>query len=91
MRQIIEVFLFQTKYHSEIERVDFENDGRDIESSVNAWVSEKTNSMIEELLPNNTLEPDDVMIILAAIYFKGLCNRQCHCHHWRMNLNLIRE
>ena len=47
------------------------NDGRDIESAVNAWVSEKTNSMIQELLPEKTLEPDDVMIILAAMYFKG--------------------
>ena len=53
--------------------MDFEHDGRKIESAVNTWVSDKTNNMIEELLPEKSLEPGDRLIIVAAIYFKGLC------------------
>ncbi|RWS08671.1 uncharacterized protein B4U79_05814, partial [Dinothrombium tinctorium] len=57
-------------YHSLIEQVDFEKDGRKIMSEVNEWVAKQTRNTIKEILEQE-LDANTKMIILNAVYFKG--------------------
>jgi serine protease inhibitor len=57
----------QTYYNAEVSALDFGNQAsKDI---INNWVDEKTNNKIEKIVDN--INPDDVMFLINAIYFKG--------------------
>lgn len=40
--------------------------------SVNAWVENYTNGKIKRLIDENMIQPDTIMVLLNALYFKGL-------------------
>lgn len=44
-------------------------------NKVNVWCAEKTDGMIDNIIDN--ISPDDAVIIVNAVYFKGL---------WKINL-----
>ncbi|KFM71493.1 putative serpin-like protein, partial [Stegodyphus mimosarum] len=52
-----------------MQEVDFQKESEKIVQQINEWVKEKTNGMITRLL--NSLEPETVVVLLNAIYFKG--------------------
>ena len=62
---------FQAKYEAEVEIVDFVTRGREVEKRANDWVSDKTNKMISNILPDGSLTGDTVLMLLNAVYFKG--------------------
>ena len=55
-------------YDAEVREIDFA--AADAAARINAWVSEKTASMIPRMV--DSLHPDTLMLALNAIYFKGL-------------------
>ena len=59
----------QGKYKAEIQSVDFSDETTT--ERVNQWVNEKTNQMIPKLL-NQNLDKDSILVLLNAVYFKGL-------------------
>ena len=50
------------------EAVDFSNG--EAPAIINKWVEDQTNSKIRDLIPEN-LDPDTVLVLVNAIYFKG--------------------
>lgn len=57
-------------YRSLLMEVDFVKENQNTVQKVNDWVKEKTNGMIKEII--ESLDPSTVMLLLNAIYFKGL-------------------
>ncbi|KFM62677.1 Plasminogen activator inhibitor 2, partial [Stegodyphus mimosarum] len=58
-------------YDAEQEIVDFAQNGGEAIRKINEWVDTKTNGKIPELF-QNPLDPSTVMVLLNAVYFKGL-------------------
>lgn len=58
----------RTWFDAEIRPVDF-TDGEATKAQVNAWVKEKTNGRIPMIV--DEVNPDDVMYLINAIWFKG--------------------
>ncbi|OGS00830.1 MAG: hypothetical protein A3G41_01840 [Elusimicrobia bacterium RIFCSPLOWO2_12_FULL_59_9] len=54
-------------HRAEVKMVDFANPGA--AAAINAWVREKTDGRIEELVGH--ISPDAVLVLLNAVYFKG--------------------
>ncbi|HEX5033631.1 MAG TPA: serpin family protein, partial [bacterium] len=44
-------------------------------AQVNGWVSEKTRGKITEILRNEDIKPDTILILVNALYFKGLWSK----------------
>jgi len=63
------------KFHSEAETLDF---AKQTESAgtINKWVEDKTNDKIKNLIAPELLGPDTRMVLVNAIYFKGLWAHQ---------------
>jgi len=57
-------------FNSELHKGDFRHDSVNIADVINAWVSDKTNSKIPQLVTANDIIQAEVLI-LNAIYFKG--------------------
>ncbi|MDR2352652.1 MAG: serpin family protein [Deltaproteobacteria bacterium] len=57
-------------YHSEIEPVDFRQAEALAREKINNWVSEKTNTKIQDFL-SNPLPADTNLLLVSAVYFKG--------------------
>ncbi|CAH1780308.1 unnamed protein product [Owenia fusiformis] len=62
----------QTNYDAEIDEVDFKNAFEDVREAINEWVMDNTNDKIKNLIPQGALDAATVMVIVNAIYFKGL-------------------
>ncbi|XP_064482062.1 intracellular coagulation inhibitor 1-like isoform X2 [Ornithodoros turicata] len=58
-------------FDAELRQVDFVNKGGEAVEDINAWVKEKTHGKIEKLLEQE-LGDDTRLVLLNAIYFKGL-------------------
>lgn len=58
-------------YRSEIKSCDFLNNSEGVRKEINAWVEEKTNNKIKNLIANGMLSPSSSMVLVNAIYFKG--------------------
>ncbi|CAN7995242.1 unnamed protein product [Ixodes hexagonus] len=63
-RDLIDVF------RSQLRSVDFGNDPSKVTSEINEWVKNQTHGMIPKMLTED-VDPDLVMVLLNAIYFKG--------------------
>ncbi|KAH6925769.1 hypothetical protein HPB50_009827 [Hyalomma asiaticum] len=63
-------------YHTTVVSVDFKNEAEAARLAVNAWVEEVTKSKIRGLLPLGSVDSDSVLILINAIYFKGLWEKQ---------------
>ncbi|XP_050037761.3 ipis-1-like [Dermacentor andersoni] len=61
----------ENSYGATIRSVDFVKDSEAVRVEANAWVSEKTASKIQELLPAGSVCAGTALILLNAIYFKG--------------------
>ena len=58
-------------YRSEAQRVDYKADAEAARKKINAWVSEKTNQRIPELLAPQTLDDESRLTLVNAIYLKA--------------------
>ncbi|KAH6925768.1 hypothetical protein HPB50_009826 [Hyalomma asiaticum] len=63
-------------YNTTIVPVDFNCGAEAARLAINAWVEEATKSKIRELLPFGEVDSDCVLILVNAIYFKGLWEEQ---------------
>lgn len=75
---ILEEYLATLKkfYNSTVVPVDFKNEAEAVRLTINAWVEEVTKSKIIDLLPSGELDSDCVLVLVNAIYFKGLWDKQ---------------
>jgi serpin B len=63
--------LVKQTYGGSVKQVDFLHKAEDSRLVINAWVEEKTNERIKNLIPPNSLTPVTRMVLTNAIYFKG--------------------
>ncbi|CAN8000320.1 unnamed protein product [Ixodes hexagonus] len=68
--------VLQKSYGSSIEQVDFRHNAEKVRLQVNAWVEEATRSKIKDLLAEGMVSPSTRLIIVNAVYFKGLWDAQ---------------
>lgn len=57
----------QNFYKAQITNLDFNS--ADATNTINAWVRQRTNGRIEQIV--NQINPEDVLFLINAIYFKG--------------------
>nr|QIR83414.1 serpin 7 [Locusta migratoria] len=62
------------KFLAEAEEVDFIKETETSRAKINEWVESKTNKKIKDLLPAGTLDALTRLVLVNAIYFKGLWN-----------------
>uniref|UniRef100_A0A336LXH1 CSON009361 protein n=1 Tax=Culicoides sonorensis TaxID=179676 RepID=A0A336LXH1_CULSO len=48
------------------------NNVQEVTNSVNSWIESFTNGKIKKLIDESLIKPDTVMVLLNALYFKGL-------------------
>lgn len=70
-------------YDSTIQSVDFRNNFDNVRRQVNGWVAQATQSKIQDLLQPGSVDSLTTLILVNAIYFKGLWKSQ-------FNVNLTR-
>ena len=58
-------------YQASLERLDFAQ-AEEARQIINAWVVQQTNQKIKDLIPPGILDPSVVMVLVNAIYFKGI-------------------
>lgn len=68
--------LLKDSYEATIESVDFRNNYESVRNQVNAWVEKTTQSKIKDLLPSGSVDALTTLILVNAIYFKGLWKSQ---------------
>lgn len=68
--------LLEKSYGTTIENVDFRRNFDKARLQVNAWVEEATRSKIKDLLAKGTVDASTSLIIVNAVYFKGLWHDQ---------------
>lgn len=75
---ILESYISTLKkfYNSTVVPVDFRNNAEGARLAMNAWVEETTKSKIKDLLPNGVVSSDTALVVINAIYFKGLWKEQ---------------
>lgn len=76
--KVLESYLTMLKkfYNSTVVPVDFKNNAEAARLAVNAWVEETTKSKIKDLLASGVVGCDTALILVNAIYFKGLWKTQ---------------
>ena len=62
--------LLKANYEAAITPLNFAG-GEDARRTINAWVEEKTNDKIKDLLKPGNLSPMTKLVLVNAIYFKG--------------------
>ncbi|CAN8000386.1 unnamed protein product [Ixodes hexagonus] len=68
--------VLQKSYGSSIEQVDFRHNADKARLQVNAWVEDVTRSKIKDILAEGVVKPSTALIIVNAVYFKGLWDEQ---------------
>ncbi len=58
-------------YVGSAKNVDFEGDTEKSRETINDWVAQKTNDIINELFPEGSITPLTRLVLTNAIYFKG--------------------
>uniref|UniRef100_A0A8C4XYL2 Serpin B6 n=1 Tax=Gopherus evgoodei TaxID=1825980 RepID=A0A8C4XYL2_9SAUR len=61
----------QKFYHAELEQLDFSRAAEDSRKHINAWVEEKTEGKIQNLLAQGVVDSMTRLVLVNAIYFKG--------------------
>ncbi len=59
-------------YEAGIEKVNFEENYKEIRDQINKWVENKTNNKIQELIKKGMLDELTRLVLVNAIYFKGM-------------------
>ncbi|KAH7941227.1 hypothetical protein HPB49_011147 [Dermacentor silvarum] len=70
------ITLLRDCYAATIESVDFKNNFENVRRQVNGWVDQVTESKIRDLLPPGCVDALTTLILVNAIYFKGLWKSQ---------------
>jgi len=64
--------LLATHHGATTEALDFTGDPAGSRDTINSWVSDQTQELIPELLPEGFIKPGETVLVLTdAIYFKG--------------------
>ncbi len=63
--------LVETHYGGALETLDFVHDPDGSRQIINAWVEDKTEDRIKDLLPEGSIDPLTRLVLTNAIYFKG--------------------
>ncbi|XP_025032202.1 serpin B10-like [Python bivittatus] len=61
----------KTYYHAEPQSVDFLSSAERVRDQINSWVEGQTKNKIKNLLPKGAVDPQTVLVLVNAIYFKG--------------------
>ncbi len=64
----------QNLYQAAVEDVNFVNQAPQIVDLINNWVRDRTNGKIDQFLEQ--LDPSTVLVLLNAVYFKGMWKTQ---------------
>jgi len=56
----------------QVKGLNYKTDYENSRNEINSWVMNKTNNKIEELIPSGCITPDTVLVLVNAIYFKGM-------------------
>ncbi|XP_047415485.1 serpin B9-like isoform X1 [Sciurus carolinensis] len=59
-------------YHAELELLSFSKAAEESRKHINTWVSKETKGKIQELLPTNSVDEQARLVLVNAIYFKGM-------------------
>ncbi|XP_009567653.2 ovalbumin-related protein Y [Cuculus canorus] len=59
-------------YNSEVEEVDFKTATEEARQLINSWVEKETNGQIQDFLKPGSVDLDTVLVLVNAIYFKGI-------------------
>ncbi|CAI9736903.1 Hypothetical predicted protein [Octopus vulgaris] len=59
-------------FFSDIENVDFIINAEKTRRTINDWVKNNTNNKITDLLPSGSLTPQSILVLINAVYFKGM-------------------
>jgi serpin B len=59
------------KQLADVEQADFVHAAEKVQKTINTWVDKQTKGRIKDLIPDGTLQPTTVMVLVNAIYFKG--------------------
>lgn len=57
-------------YGSEVEKLNFANSAKAVDS-INKWVESKTNNKIRDILSTNQVNKDTRLVLVNALYFRG--------------------
>ena len=68
--------LVEQHYGVSITPVDYEQAAESARNAINAWVEDKTRSKIENLIPPGILDTLTRLVLVNAIYFKGMWETQ---------------
>lgn len=63
-------------YHAEMKQLDFAGAADEARQHINAWVAEKTENKIQNLLAPGVVDSLTAMVLVNAIYFKGNWQQQ---------------
>nr|XP_032648309.1 serpin B10-like isoform X1 [Chelonoidis abingdonii] len=58
-------------YNAEPQAVNFRTAAEQARKEINSWVENQTEGKIQNLLPRGALDPNTVLVLVNAIYFKG--------------------
>ncbi|NXY46031.1 OVAL protein, partial [Ceuthmochares aereus] len=59
-------------YKGGLETIDFQTAADQARELINSWVEDKTNGMIQNILQPSSVNPQTKIILINAIYFKGM-------------------
>ena len=65
------VELIRDRYDGGLQPLDFAHDTEGARRTINAWVEERTEEKIKDLLPVGSLEPFTRLVLTNAVYFLG--------------------
>ncbi|NXW66813.1 SPB6 protein, partial [Eurystomus gularis] len=66
----------QKLYHAGLEQIDFMHAWEDSRRQINAWVEERTEGKIQNLLAKGILGSQTRLVVVNAVYFKGNWEKQ---------------
>jgi serpin B len=63
-------------YGANTTNLDFVNQPDTSRQTINAWVADRTNNKIQDLLPQGSIDSSTKLVITNAVYFKGTWQKQ---------------
>ncbi|XP_049638039.1 serpin B10-like [Suncus etruscus] len=66
----------QTYFGAKLQSVNFVEESGKIRKEINSWVEKQTEGKIPDLLPEDALDSTTRMVLVNALYFKGLWEHQ---------------
>ena len=73
--------LLKSRYQVEMGEVNFQRKSEEARKAINQWVEEKTNAKIKDMLDSGAVRPDTKVVLVNAVYFKGLWEEEFSKEH----------